>query len=200
MENKTKLDLSKYNFNNLPKVIKINKCNDYEIVTFDKIFDDIKSGDMLSLIGDEFEPILVRDVITNNIIILQTDAELTIGSTIIYRSDIIQLTGDKENYVLGTTIEDDDLIAYLGDRTSELHPEYKDCEDEKYETTVHPDLIKYFSKFSMEEQTQLVEALKKADILLDKGKTTIKNLELNKIFNKKEWDDFFNDIFNKINF
>lgn len=200
MENKTKLDLSKYDFSRLPKVVKINNCGGYKIVIFNRTFDKIQSGDMLSLIGDEFEPILVKEVVTDNIVILKTNAELTINSIIVYRSDIMQITDDGENYVFSTTIDDDDLITYLGDRTSELHSEYNNYEEERYETTIHPGLIEYFSKFSMEEQSQLVETLKKVDVLLDKGRTTIKNLELDKFFDKTEWDNFFNDTFNRIKF
>lgn len=200
MYNKTNLDLSKYDFSNLPKITKINNLNDYKVVTFNKIFSDVMIGNILTVIGDEFTDIYVVDVISENILVLETDVELSIGMYVLYKTDINPYENESGEYMFtAINTNNNELIRYLQDRTLELNPIYKD-DEERYETTIHPGLIKYFSKFSMEEQEQLVKALEKADVLLEKGKTTIKNLDLNKIFNKTEWDNFFNDVFNKIKF
>lgn len=199
--NKTNLDLSKYDFSYVPRVEKVIDCGKYQVVIFDRIFNNVHPGDCLAKLGDEFVRNFVKEVIFPNTIILESESEMgiEIGSAWMYRSELITKNAIEEVFAPRVSEYYDDLARYFVDRINELYP-LMATKEQSNKPDVHEAVIDYFSQFNEEKQLQIIEALKSADVILDKGKTIFKNISLNDSFDKSEWDAFFKDVFNKIKF
>ncbi len=124
MKNKTNLDLSKYDLTSLPQLVVIKPYLNEKIVTFDKPFPNIKVGDILSEIGNEFNEVIVKLIIAENIFIVATKGDLSINGRYTYYKDVINTNDNSAKLYINSTLKNENLKEYLMDRIDELYPTY----------------------------------------------------------------------------
>ena len=187
MKNKTNLDLSKYDLTSLPQLVVIKPYLNEKIVTFDKPFPNIKVGDILSEIGNEFNEVIVKLIIAENIFIVATKGDLSINGRYTYYKDVINTNDNSAKLYINSTLKNENLKEYLMDRIDELYPTYN----------IIPELSECPNQFlgsMQQDQKKVVNLIKEYYKYMNMFETSFGNHKLNEQNAYKLLNDWFNEI------